>query len=299
LKPDPTEAVTAGDIRAASLQLKGQVRETPLLSHPWIDDFVGCTVVFKAEMLQLTGSFKYRGACNRLSRMTGEEKSRGVVAWSSGNHAQGVAAAAAQHGVMATIVMPADAPAIKIANTRKYGAEVVLYDRYNEVREEIAAGIVQRTGAIAVSPNDDPMVVAGYATVGLEMLAQAERLGQPLDALLAPCGGGGLVAGIGVFAAEHSPRTRVIAVEPADFDDTRRSMAAGERLRNDPSARSICDALVAPVPAALPFPLIQRTVAGVEVATDEEVRHAMKVAFERLKVVAEPGGAVGFAALLA
>lgn len=292
-------AVTADDVEDAARCLEGHVVRTPVLSHPWLDEMVGARVLMKAEVLQRTGSFKFRGARNRLSRMTQDERARGVVAWSSGNHGQAVASAAQSLAIGATVVMPSDAPAMKIENTRRFGANVVLYDRYNEVREEIAGEIVRKTGAVPVSPNDDPFVVAGYATVGLEFMQQAASLGTEISSVLAPCGGGGLVAGIGVVLDRHCPKTRVVAVEPEGFDDIKRSVAAGVRLRNDPKARSICDALVAPIPAIVPFPMIQHYVDDILTVSDAEVRHAMRIAYELLKIVVEPGGAVGLAALLA
>ena len=282
------------DVEAAAERLRGVVRQTPLLELDALNALIGGRLLCKAECLQRTGSFKLRGAYNTISQLDG----RPVVAYSSGNHAQGVAAAAKLLGVPATIVMPADAPAIKIANTRALGAEVVLYDREREVREQIGAEIAERTGAALVRPYDDPRVVAGQGTAGLEAAGQLRALDATIDAALVPCGGGGLVAGCGIALSHAFPGVPVLAVEPQGFDDTARSLAAGERLSNLPGARSFCDALLAPMPGELTFALNRRQLAGGLAVSDAEVASAMAAAFSHLKVVVEPGGAVALAAVL-
>ena len=286
------------DVEAAAGRLAGHAVATPLLSSPALDRRVGGRVLLKAETLQRTGSFKFRGAYNRISQIPEDARPAGVVAYSSGNHAQGVAAAAALLGVSATIVMPEDAPAIKLANTRGYGAEVVLYDRFTEVREEICAEIAARRGATIVRPFDDPAIIAGQGTCGLEIARQAAALDAELDAVLICCGGGGLTAGCALALAELSPRTAIYTVEPEAFDDTARSLAAGARVANDPAARSFCDALLAPTPGELTFAINRRLVTGGLSVSDAEVAAAMAYAFRTLKLVVEPGGAVALAALL-
>jgi threonine dehydratase len=287
------------DIEAASVRLRGLAVVTPLLESPAVNARLGGRLLVKAECLQRTGSFKFRGAYNALAALEAEERRAGVVAYSSGNHAQGVAAAAQLLGTPATIVMPSDAPAIKVANTRFYGAEVVFYDRYTEEREAIAAGIAAARGARLVPPFDDARVIAGQGTVGLELAAQATALGIGLDAVIAPCSGGGLVGGIALALAELSPGTAVYAAEPAGFDDLQRSLAAGERVRNDPASRSICDALLAPTSGVLTFALARRLLAGSLVVDDAEIMTAMALAFADYKLVAEPSGAAALAAIIA
>jgi threonine dehydratase len=282
------------DVEAAAERLAGIARQTPLLESDALNELVGGRVLCKAECLQRTGSFKLRGAYNTISQLAGQP----VVAFSSGNHAQGVAAAAKLLGVPATIVMPADAPAIKIANTRALGAEVVLYDREREVREEIGADIAKRTGAALVKPYDDPRIIAGQGTAGLEAVAQLRALDVTIDAALLPCGGGGLIAGCGIALAAAFPEAAILAVEPEGFDDTGRSLAAGERVANAPGAKSFCDALLAPTPGELTFALNRCRLAGGLAVSDSEVARAMKLAFGHLKVVVEPGGAVALAAVL-
>jgi threonine dehydratase len=271
------------------------VRCTPLLESDALNERVGGRLLFKAECLQRTGSFKLRGAYNTISRLGG----RPVVAFSSGNHAQGVAAAARLLGVQATIVMPADAPAVKLANTRALGAEVRLYDREREVREEIAADLAARTGAALVRSYDDPMIIAGQGTAGLEAAHQLREEGALPDAALIPCGGGGLIAGCSIALADAFPGLSIFAVEPEGFDDTARSLATGEAAVNPRASGSICDALLAPTPGALTLPLNRRYLAGGLAVSDAEVRNAMAAAFGHLKLVVEPGGAVALAAALA
>jgi threonine dehydratase len=235
---------------------------------------------------------------NRIAQMDAAARARGVVACSSGNHAQGVALAARMVGAPAVIVMPADAPAMKVANTRAYGAEVIHYDRYSEDRDAITERIAQERGMTIVWPFDDPDVIAGQGTVGLEMVQQARALGVELTSVLAPVGGGGLVAGVSTAVKALSPRTSILGVEPAVFDDTRRSLESGTRERIDPAARSICDALQSPSPGAITFPINQRNLDGVATVTDADVAEAIRYAYTTLKLVVEPGGVVGLAALL-
>ncbi|HKR18761.1 MAG TPA: threonine/serine dehydratase [Stellaceae bacterium] len=286
-------------IEAAAQRLRGQIAVTPLLASPMLDARVGRRVLVKAENLQRTGSFKFRGALNTLLLLDAAARNHGVVAFSSGNHAQGVAAAAQQLGIPATIVMPADAPAIKTANTRAYGATVVSYDRHRESREAIAERIAHDQQAALIPPFDDPRVIAGQATVGLEIARQAAELGCTPDAIVAPCSGGGLVGGIALALAGARPAIRVYAAEPTGFDDMRRSLAAGQRVANGSAAPSICDCLLAPMPGALPFAIAQRHLAGSLTVSDDDVRRAMAVAFADLKLVLEPGGAAALAAVLA
>lgn len=291
--------VLFADIEAAAQRLEGLAVATPLIESPALNERLGGRVLLKAETLQRGGAFKFRGAMNKLSRLSDEQRARGVVACSSGNHAQGVALAARMLGVPAVIVMPADAPAMKVANTRNYGAEVVIYDRYSEDREAITHGIAEARGMTIVWPYDDLDIIAGQGTTGLEMEAQARAAGASLDLAITPAGGGGLLSGVATALKQLSPATRVYGVEPATYDDIVRSLAAGGRLGVDPAARTICDALQTPSPGKLTFPIIQSDVAGVMTVTDAEVAEAMRFAFTWLKLVVEPGGCVALAALLA
>ena len=298
MSPSIASAPTIEDVRAAAMRLAGQAVLTPLLEAPALNARLGGRLLIKAEPLQRTGSFKFRGAYNTLSQLDAEQRRRGVVTWSSGNHAQGVAAAAQLLGVPALIVMPSDAPAIKIANTRGYGAEVVLYDREREEREAIGTKIAEQRGAVIVAPYDDPNVIAGQGTCGLEIAAQAKAKEARLDAVLVCCGGGGLTAGCATALTAESPGTQIYAVEPEAFNDTGRSLAAGERLANAPGGKSFCDALLAPIPGELTFAINRRLVSGGLSVSDREVAAAMAVAFSELKLVVEPGGAVALAAVL-
>jgi threonine dehydratase len=285
-------------IRAAAARIAGHAVLTPLLESPAVNARLGGRLLIKAEPLQRTGSFKFRGAYNTLSQFSPEARRTGVVTWSSGNHAQGVAAAAQALGIPALIVMPADAPAIKIANTRGYGAEIVLYDRIKESREEIGARIAAERGATIVAPYDEPQVIAGQGTCGLEIAAQAKARDVRLDAVLVCCGGGGLTAGCATALAAETPDTKVYAVEPIEFNDTGRSLAAGQRVANAPGATSFCDALLAPTPGEITFAINKRLLAGAFAVSDREAAEAMAVAFADYKLVVEPGGAVALAAVL-
>ncbi len=291
--------VTLADIEDAARRLAGHAVVTPLIESPALNDRVGGRVLIKAETLQRVGAFKFRGAYNRLAQMTPVERAAGVVAFSSGNHAQGVALAARLLGVAALIVMPADAPQVKVEATRGHGAEIRFYDRATESREAIAAAVAAERGAIVVPAYDDAMIIAGQGTVGLEIADQASALGAALDLVVGPVGGGGLMAGVAVAVRARSPATAIFGVEPEGFDDTRLSLAAGERRSAPPAPRSLCDALEAPMPGALTFPLLQASLAGALTVDDTQVAAAMRFAFSTLKLVVEPGGAVALAALLA
>lgn len=290
---------TAADVEEAARRLAGQAVVTPLLRHAELDRLTGATVLVKPEVLQVTGSFKFRGAFSRLSRIPAAERARGVVAWSSGNHAQGVAEAARRLGMPATIVMPADAPARKIANTRALGAAVVLYDRATESREEIGGRIAAERGATIVPPFDDVHIIAGQGTVGLEIGRQARELGvAAVDHCLVCCSGGGLATGTALGLHLCHPGARVHTVEPAGFDDFARSLASGRKERNDRSTGSACDALMVQTPGDITLALARRELAPGLVVSDDEAFAAMRFAFDHLKLVVEPGGAVALAALL-
>ena len=285
-------------IRAAAGRLAGHARLTPLLSSPFLDRIAGRRVLVKAECLQHTGSFKYRGGYAAVSALDAGALARGVLAFSSGNHAQGVALAAAQHGAPAVIVMPGDAPAVKTANTRALGAEVVLYDRWGEDRDAISTKLAQERGLTLIKPFDDAWVISGQGTVGLEIAAQAAALGVAEAEVLVCCGGGGLTSGIALALEADAPGMTVRPVEPAGYDDTRRSLAAGRILRNENPAPSICDAIVTPAPGQITFPILSRLCGAGIAVTDGDVLRAMALAFRHLQIVAEPGGAVALAAAL-
>jgi threonine dehydratase len=285
-------------IRAAAKRLDGHVRRTPLLNSPFLDEIAGRRVWVKPECLQHTGSFKFRGAWSALSALEPEVRAKGVIAFSSGNHAQGVALAARTHGVPAVIVMPADSPALKIANTRAYGAEVVLYNRESESREEIGDRLAKERGLTLVRPYDEPQVIAGQGTTGLEIAAQAAEAGITRADVIVCCGGGGLSSGIALALEAEAPGLRVRPAEPEGFDDMARSLAGGAIERNARMGGSICDAIVTPQPGQLTFPILQRLAGPGLVVNDDEALRAMALAFNRLKLVAEPGGAVALAAAL-
>ena len=286
------------DIEAAAARLDGVSIRTPLLQNAELDAAAGGLVLIKPECLQVTGSFKIRGAYNRLRQLSADESKHGVVAWSSGNHAQGVAAAGTLLGIRTTIVMPEDAPRSKLDNTRRLGGEVITYDRYTGDREAIAREIAATRGAALVPSYDHVHIIAGQGTVGLEIAEDAVSNKRPPDQVLIPCGGGGLSSGSAIALKSKLPNTDVFVVEPAEFDDTAKSFAAGQRVGVSGSPRSICDALQTPMPGALTFPIIQELATGVLTVTDAEVRAAMRFAFRYLKLVVEPGGAVALAAVL-
>lgn len=287
------------DIEAARQRIAGEAVRTPLLESPLFNARVGGRVLVKPECLQRTGSFKFRGAYNKIRKLKDAGGTDAVVAFSSGNHAQGVAAAAQLLGMQATIVMPADAPAIKVANTKGYGAEVVLYDRDREDREAIGRRIAAERKAVLVPPFDDPDVISGQGTIGLEILDDAEAKGVALDAVICCCGGGGLISGIALAIKTRRPDLPIYAVEPAGFDDTKRSLETGTRQAVAPGAKSFCDALLSPMPGEITFALNSRLLAGAFSVTDAEVSAAMRAVFTDLKLVSEPGGTVAMAALLA
>ncbi len=290
--------IDAGDVEAAARRITDVALRTPLIENAELNAAVSGRVLLKPECLQRTGSFKIRGAYNFLSRLDPQQKRRGVVAWSSGNHAQGVACAAGLLGIDAAIVMPEDAPAAKLENTRRLGGEVIAYDRYTGDRESIAREIAAERGAELVPSYDHEYIIAGQGTVGLEIAEQSTELGLIPDQVLICCGGGGLTAGSAVALKSRIPGVRIHTVEPDTFDDTARSLALGERVRVVESARSICDALQANTPGHLTFPILQKLTGPGLTVSDDEVRAAMRFAFRHLKLVVEPGAAVALAAVL-
>lgn len=285
-------------IRAAAKRLEGRARRTPLLSSPFLDEIAGRRVLVKAECLQHTGSFKFRGGWAAVSALDPQMRARGVIAYSSGNHAQGVALAARMHDVPAVILMPSDAPAMKIANTRAYGAEVVTYDRATEDRDEIGDALALSRGLTLIRPFDDPQVIAGQGTVGLEIATQAAEMGVAEADLLVCCGGGGLTSGIALACEADAPGLRVRPVEPEGFDDVARSLAAGAIRRNDRPSGSLCDAILTLAPGPITFPLLHRLCGPGLTVSDDQAMRAVALALLRLKLVVEPGGAVALAAAL-
>ena len=293
------EAATYADVAAAARRLAGHANVTPLLQSAVLNERTQANVLLKAETLQVIGAFKFRGAFNRLVQLNAEERARGVIAWSSGNHAQGVAAAAHRLGIKAAIVMPSDAPSIKVEGTRRLGAEIIFYDRYREDREEIGRRLARERGATLVPSYDDPHIIAGQGTVAIEAIAQARSIyNAQFDAWLSPCGGGGLIAGSALALHELSPATKIYCVEPVGFDDTARSLVSGKRESVDPQATTPCDALMSSMPGALTFPINRRLLTAGLVVSEEMVFHAMAFAWKELKLVVEPGGAVALAAVL-
>ena len=286
------------DIRAADTCLASHVRRTPLLSSPFLDDLAGKRVLVKPECLQHTGSFKFRGAWNAISNLSDVQRRQGVIAYSSGNHAQGVALAARHAGSTSVIIMPSDAPRQKIDNTRALGGEVVLYDREHEDRDEIGARLAKDRGLTLIKPFDNEDVIAGQGTVGLEIAAQAKAQGIREARVLVPCGGGGLSSGIALALDADAPGFGVHTVEPDGFDDVARSLASGRIERNAQRSGSICDAIVTPSPGDLTFPILKRLCGPGLSVPEPDCLRAMAAAFNRLKIVAEPGGAVALAAAL-
>lgn len=285
-------------IEAAAERLKGHVRETPILSSPFLDTLAGRRIWVKPECLQHTGSFKFRGAWSAISALDEGIRQRGVIAYSSGNHAQGVAMAAAKHGIASVIVMPSDAPQLKIDNTRALGGEVVLYDRANERREEIGEAIAAERGLTLIRPYDEPQVIAGQGTTGLEIARQAAKIGVSQADVLICCGGGGLTSGIALALEKHAPNLRARPCEPEGFDDVKRSLASGRIQNNNAASGNICDAILTPQPGDITFPILHRLCGPGLSVTEDEALQAMAYAFLRLKVVLEPGGAVALAAAL-
>jgi threonine dehydratase len=299
MDPASTLSVTAEDIDAAARVLAPYAVRTPLLSPPVLNERMGTRVFLKPEMLQRTGSFKFRGAFNKLSSIPLDARGGGVVAFSSGNHAQGVAAAAQILGMQATIVMPFDAPLSKRERTKSYGAQVVLYDRDREDREAIANEIAGKRGATLVRPYDDPFVIAGQGTVGREIAEDMAALGLAPDIVVAPVSGGGLIAGVATAIKARYPQAIVMSGEPEAFDDHARSLRSGKREPHRAEGRTICDALMASIPGEITFAINSRLLTKGLTASDDEVGIAVGFAFRELKLVVEPGGAVGLAALLA
>jgi threonine dehydratase len=291
--------VSSADIDAAARVLANFAVRTPLLSSPALDERAGTRIFLKPEMLQRTGSFKFRGAFNKMSSIPAAARGGGVVAFSSGNHAQGVAAAARILHMPATIVMPADAPLTKRERTKAYGARVVLYDRVSEDREAIARDIADKQGATLVPPYDDPMVIAGQGTVGREIAEDMAALGLTPDIVIAPVSGGGLIAGVATAIKARYPQAMVISAEPQGFDDHARSLRSGKREPHRAEGRTICDALMASIPGEITFAINSRLLTQGVTASDAEVTVAVGFAFRELKLVVEPGGSVGLAALLA
>jgi len=285
-------------IEAAAARLRGHARRTPLLSSPFLDEVAGRRVFIKAECLQHTGSFKFRGGWSAVSALSPDLRKKGVVAFSSGNHAQGVAWAAKLHDAPAVIIMPEDAPRLKIENTRAMGAEVVLYDRASDDRDAIGADLSAERGLTLIKPYDEPQVIAGQGTTGLEIAEQAAEAGIQEADVLVCCGGGGLTSGIALALEAKAPGLRARPIEPEGFDDTTRSLVSGRIERNAATSGSICDAILAPSPGQITFPIMHRLCGPGITVNDEESLRAMAAAFARLKIVLEPGGAVALAAAL-
>ncbi|MEF3046285.1 threonine ammonia-lyase [Pseudotabrizicola sp. L79] len=283
-------------IKDAAARLRGHARVTPLLNAPLLDAAFGKRIFVKAECLQLTGSFKFRGAWSAVSALPPGVS--GVLAYSSGNHGQGVALAAARHGLACVIIMPADAPAIKIANVRAYGAEVVLYDRATANRDALGDRLCAERGLHLIKPFDDAQVIAGQGSVGLELVDQAAEAGITQAQVLVCCGGGGLSAGIATALADRAPGLRVHPCEPVGFDDMARSLASGQRQANTAATGSICDAILTPAPGEMTFPILQRLAGPGLTVKDTEAQRAMALAYTHLRIVLEPGGAVALAAAL-
>ncbi len=290
---------TIDDIRDAARRLRDVACVTPLLESAAINAQTGGRVLLKCEMFQPMGAFKIRGAWNRISRLPDRERARGIVTHSSGNHAQAAAMAAQKLGIDATIIMPSDAPDIKIERTRSFGANIVTCGREGGTREQVAAEIVDRTGAVLIHPYDHPDVVAGQGTVGLEVVAQCRELDIDVDIAVVPCSGGGLIAGTALALHASWPDAEIHAAEPDGFDDTRRSLLSGRRETNATGATSICDALLVSTPGEFTFEINRKHLAGAASVSDNEVRAAMKTAFSDARLVTEPGGATGLATVLA
>lgn len=293
-----SEAVSFKDVQKAAERLVGKTRPTPLMRNDVIDLMTGKKVWFKPECTQKVGAFKYRGAYNRLSAMNADERKRGVVAYSSGNHAQGVSRAAKELGMSAIIVMPDDAPKIKVDGVVRDGAEIVLYDRHTESREDIAAQISNDQNRVIVPSYDDPYIIAGQGTTGLEIAKEANNMGVTLDAVITPMGGGGLCAGTGLAIDALSPNTKMYGAEPTGYNDHQLSIRAGKRIAYKNPPPSLCDAIMTPIPGELTFPINKRLVRDVFTVSDQECLMAMAIVKRNLGIQVEPGGVVGFAAVL-
>jgi len=294
----PVDLPVYADILDAATRLAGQAIETPLVRSDWLDDRLGAKLFVKAECLQRTGSFKFRGAFNRISRLSDAEKARGIVAYSSGNHAQGVAAAARLSGTHAKILMPSDAPRSKVDGVEFWGGEVVPFDRATESREAMGAAICEAEGRILVPPYEDPRIIAGQGTAGLEAANQLQALGERPDLVVCCAGGGGLIAGVGLAMRHTFPDIEIWAAEPVGFDDHKRSLASGKRETNDRLTGSICDAIITPTPGALTWALNSTQLTGGAAISDDEALDAMVAAWRHLKIVVEPGGVAALAAVL-
>lgn len=286
------------DIVDAASRLRGQAVRTPLLRNDVLDDRLQARVFLKAECLQRTGSFKFRGAFNRISRLDPSEKARGVLAYSSGNHAQGVAAAARLNGTTAKILMPSDAPRAKVDGVKFWGGEVVEYDRSRENREEMGRAIAAAEGRVLVPPYEDPFIIAGQGTAGLEAVEQMAEFGTAPDIVVCCAGGGGLIAGVGLAVKHHHPEADIWSAEPEGFDDYRRSIASGHRETNDRLTGSICDAIITPTPGELTWSINSTQLTDGAAVSDEDALDAMAFAWRQMKIVIEPGGAVALAAIL-
>lgn len=293
-----TAPITAAGVRAAAERLKGHAVRTPLIENEFLNDIAGGRVLVKAEVLQHCGSFKFRGAFNLVSQLSAAERERGVLAWSSGNHGQGIARAAKFFETPATIVMPADAPKMKLEKVRSFGAEIVPYDRYSEDREEIARPIQEERGMVLAPSYDHPHIIEGQGTLGLEVYEEAAAMDAPLDAFIICCGGGGLTSGCATIFEEVAPETEIWIAEPEGFDEAWASVRDGERRHADITRKTICDAIATPTLGRLTFPIMQRLVKGGVTLTEEDVCRAMVFAYKYLKLVVEPGGAAALAAIL-
>jgi threonine dehydratase len=288
---------TIDGVRRAAAALKGVAVVTPLLENEWLNERAQGRILMKAEIFQHGGSFKFRGAYTRLSRLSSEERARGVIAVSSGNHAQGVARAARLYGAPAVILMPKDAPALKVAQVRAYGGEVLFYDRYTEDRESIARALAAERGLALAHPFDQVDTIEGQGTLALEAVEQARAMGAEFDAFITCCGGGGLTAGVAIALESVSPKTEMTLAEPAGFDDAWTSIREGRRVANNPANRTICDAIATPTPGVLTFEVMRRRVTAGFAVTDDEVAETVAWAFKYLKLVLEPGGAAALAAV--
>jgi threo-3-hydroxy-L-aspartate ammonia-lyase len=295
---NPRHPITLDDVTDAQKALAGVVNRTPLLENPEVDTRLGGRLLIKAENMQRTGAFKIRGAYNCIRQLDAAQKAAGVLTYSSGNHAQGVALAASLLGTDALIVMPDDVPDAKMQATRALGARIVTFSRDDDFSDDVVERLRGETGRTVVPPSADPRVLAGAGTVAIELHEQAAALGATPDAVLVPCGGGGLTAASAIVMHDLSPETRVYAIEPEGFDDTCRSLAAGQRVGNPRGRRTICDAIMTPIPNTLTFPINLALLAGGLVVGDAEVRHAMRFAFDHYRIVVEPGAAVAIAAVL-
>jgi threonine dehydratase len=285
-------------IRAAAQRIQDHARYTPLLNSPFLDEIAGRRVWVKPECLQHTGSFKFRGGWSALSALNEQTRAKGVIAFSSGNHAQGVALAARSHGVPSVIIMPSDAPALKIASTKALGAEVVLYDRDGESRDAIGAAMSKERGLTLIKPYDEPEVIAGQGTVGLEIAAQASEHGVTKAEVIVCCGGGGLTSGIALALEADAPDMLVRPVEPEGFEDVARSLKDGVIRSNTATSGNICDAVITLQPGDITFPIMKRLCGSGLTVSEDEALQAMAQAFSRLKLVAEPGGAIALASAL-